>query len=131
MSFKQKSKITMKQRQTVKMSLIWFWVHWLAEHTPKSSKDQFTKHLWQTAGVIREGAKIILKLLYLNRRWVMKKWWWKGEKKKSPNNFQAWFWMHYLGEYLPKSLQGQHFKLCWLTEGVLRQRSKRYLIFSI
>ena len=45
------------------MTYIWFWVHWLAEHAPKSGICLFTKLVGLTVRNPREGAKIIFKIL--------------------------------------------------------------------
>ena len=55
------------------MSDIWFWVHWLAVHIPELVKYQFTKFGWLTLDNIREGAKIILKFLFLTPKQVLRK----------------------------------------------------------
>ena len=47
------------------MSYIWFW---LAEHPHKFAKYQFTELVGLNVINPREGAKIILKLLFLSRR---------------------------------------------------------------
>ena len=57
------------------MSKIWFWLHWLLEHTPKYVQDQFTSFCWLTTKDPREGVKIILKLFFLT---------WKESFKKVP-----------------------------------------------
>ena len=50
------------------MSYIGFWVHWLAEHAPKSVICQFIKVAGLTVRNPREGAKIIFKILFLSPR---------------------------------------------------------------
>ena len=50
------------------MSYIGFWLHWLAEHAPKSAICQFTKVTGLTVRNPREGAKIIFKILFLSPR---------------------------------------------------------------
>ena len=39
------------------MTYIWFWVHWLAEHAPKSGICLFSKLAGLTVRNPREGAK--------------------------------------------------------------------------
>ena len=51
----------------------------LAEHTPKSAKQQFTRLCWMISGAIREGAKINFELPHLFRRQV----WIKNQKTLS------------------------------------------------
>ena len=46
------------------MPYIWFWVHWLVEHTSKFVKFEFTKLI---------SADCILKLIFLSRRQVLVK----------------------------------------------------------
>ena len=86
------------------MSYIWFWVHWLAEHTPKSSKYQFIKLAGLTVRNPREGAKIILKLLFLTSMADFNK------KPKSTIQHRKWakmtyirFWVRWLAEHASKS----------------------------
>ena len=57
----------MKRRKREEMSYISFWVHWVAEHAPKSAICQFTK-LARLTVRNPERAKIIFKLLFLSRR---------------------------------------------------------------
>ena len=52
---------------------IWFRMRCLAEHTPKSTKGQYTKFCWLIARDHREKSKIISKLLFLIRRLVLTK----------------------------------------------------------
>ena len=42
-SFNRKPKSIIQHRKLLKMAYIWFWVHWLAEHAPKSANCQFAK----------------------------------------------------------------------------------------
>ena len=70
-SFKKKPRRTIKQRKTAKMTYIWFWVHWLAEHAPKYAQYQFTRFVRLTVRDPKEGAKIILKLLFVTRKRVL------------------------------------------------------------
>lgn len=65
-SFKQKPKSTTKQRRTAKISWIWFCVHCLEVHTPKSIRDQFTKLCWMTSAAKRKN---VLTLLFLSYSW--------------------------------------------------------------
>ena len=37
-SFKKEARSAIEQKKTAIRVYIWFWVHWLTEHTPKSSK---------------------------------------------------------------------------------------------
>ena len=53
--FSENAKKTFKQIKTAKMSYIRFWVHWLAEHTPKYTKYQFIKFCRLTVRDPREG----------------------------------------------------------------------------
>ena len=46
------------------MSYMWFWVHWLVEHTPKSVKYRFAKFGYLTGSDPKEKAKIILRYLF-------------------------------------------------------------------
>ena len=55
------------------MVYIWFWVHWLADHAPKSVKNRFYKFGRLTVRDPMEGAKIILKLLFETPRQVLVK----------------------------------------------------------
>ena len=48
-------------------------VHWLIEHAPISGKYGFTKFGRLTGTGPKEGAKIILQLLFLTRRRVLTK----------------------------------------------------------
>ena len=50
------------------LNYFFFLVHWLAEHTPKSVKYRFTIFGRLNVRDPREGAKIILKLLFLTQR---------------------------------------------------------------
>ena len=58
------------QRTLGKMSYIWFWVHWLADHARKTDRYRFSKFARLTGIDPKEGAKIILKFLFVTRRWV-------------------------------------------------------------
>ena len=53
------------------MTFICFWVHWFAAPARKAAKDQVTKFDQLTGRDLRQGAKIILKLLFLTRREVL------------------------------------------------------------
>ena len=64
-SFKKKIKSTIQHRKWVKITCIWFWVHWLAEHIPKSSKSRFIRFDQLTGNGPKEEGKIILRLLIL------------------------------------------------------------------
>ena len=55
------------------MTYIWFWVHWLEEHAPKSFKNHFSKFDRLTGKDPSEEVKIILKLFILTRRPVLGK----------------------------------------------------------
>ena len=66
--FRKKPKSTMKRRKRAKIFYIWFWVHWLPDHAPKSGKYQFAKFVWLTGRESKEVAKIILRLLFLSQR---------------------------------------------------------------
>ena len=68
------------------MSYVWFWVHWLAEHSAKSGEYRFTRFDRLTGRDPNEGTKIIQKLLFLTQGPVLrknKKHY--DEKKKSEN----------------------------------------------
>ena len=56
---KKNTKSTMKRRKRTKMSYMWCWVQWLAEHTLKSAIHQFTKLGRQTTRDPKEGANIL------------------------------------------------------------------------
>ena len=43
-SFNKKPNSSTPQWTVAKMTYIWFWAHWLAEHAPKSGKYQFAKY---------------------------------------------------------------------------------------
>ena len=64
-SFKKKPRRNIKHKKNARIPYVWFWVHWLAEHTPKCVKYQFTKLGWLTARDPKEGAKYILKFFFL------------------------------------------------------------------
>ena len=69
----KKTNNTMKKRKRAKTSYVWFWVHRLAEHAPRSVQYQFTNLGRLTATDPWKGAKIILKLLILTRRPALRK----------------------------------------------------------
>ena len=73
-SFKVKTK-ERYQTEIIKQkdSWIWFSVHWLAEHAPKSTKYQLNQFGRLNARNLREAAKIILKLIFLTERLVLRK----------------------------------------------------------
>ena len=48
-------------------------MHWFVEHAPQSGKCRLTKFRRLTGRDLKEGAKIILKLLILTRRPVLRK----------------------------------------------------------
>ena len=72
-SFNKNSKSTIQDRKLVKMAYIWFWVHCLAEHVPKPVKYRFSKFGRLNVRDHREGAKYILKFLFLSLRRVLRK----------------------------------------------------------
>ena len=72
-SFNKKPSSSTQQWIVAKMTHIWFWVHWLAEHTPKSGQYKFTKSCRLTGKDPKKGAKIVLKLLILTWRPVLGK----------------------------------------------------------
>ena len=72
-SFEKKPRRAVNQRKTAWLSFIWFCVHWLAEHAPKSVKYRFTKLAWLTPRDTKKGAKIIFRLPFLTWRWVLRK----------------------------------------------------------
>ena len=59
----------MEQWKWAEKTYIWFWVRWLAEHTPNSGKYRFTKFGRLTGRHLMEGAKIILFICLLNLFW--------------------------------------------------------------
>lgn len=59
------------RKKSSKKSHSWFWVQWLAVHTPRPAKDQYAKKRWLTERASPEEEKIISKLLYLTRRWAL------------------------------------------------------------
>ena len=48
-------------------------MHCLEEYAPKSVKEQFAKPGWLKVRDLREGTKIISKILFLNRRHVLRR----------------------------------------------------------
>ena len=63
-------KSTIQHTKWAKMTYILFWVHWLAGHALKLVKHRSTKFGRLTRRDHREGAKIILQVLFLTRRRV-------------------------------------------------------------
>ena len=55
------------------MTYTWFWVHWLAEHAPKSLKYRFTKFGQLAGRSPSEGVKIVLNLQFLAWGRVLRK----------------------------------------------------------
>ena len=106
-SFRKKPRRTIKQRKTARMPYIWFWVHWLREHSPTSGKYQFTKN-GRLARDPKEGAKIILKFLFVTWKWAFQK---KAksntERRKKAKKSYIWFWVHWLPEHAPTSAKYQ------------------------
>ena len=72
-SFNKKPNSNTSQWKVAKMTYIWFWVHWLAEHTPKSGQYKFAKSCRLTGRDPKEGTIIVLKLLILTWRPVLGK----------------------------------------------------------
>ena len=74
-TFNKKTKSIIQQRKWGENDLcyFWFWVHWLTQHTPKFVKYKFTTFGRLNVRDPREGAKIILKLLFLTRRRLLMK----------------------------------------------------------
>ena len=72
-NFKKKLGRTAKQRKTVQMSFIWYWMYWLAGHPTKYSKYEFIKVGRMTPTDPKEEAKIILKFLFVTRKRVFRK----------------------------------------------------------
>ena len=70
-SFHKKPKSTIKERKTAKMTYIWFSVHSLAGHAPKSPKYKIIKFGRLTARNLSEVAKIILKWRFLTQMRVL------------------------------------------------------------
>ena len=76
------------KRKTAQISYIWFRVHWLPEHAPKSAQYLFTKLDRLTETDPKEGAKIILKFFFLSQKKVIRKeqtTLWKEEKNSIPS----------------------------------------------
>ena len=102
------------------MTYIWFWVHWLAEDTPKSVKYQFTKFVWLTARNLSEEAKIIFEATISNLK--------VSFKKKPKSTIQqrklakmTYVWFRWIGWYsTPLNLLNMDFKnlFAWI-EGTL------------
>ena len=69
--FNKKPKCTIQHRKWEKMTYVWFWVHLLAQHTPKSVEYRFNKFAGLIGRDLKEGAKIILQLLFLTQRRVL------------------------------------------------------------
>ena len=102
------------------MTYIWFWVHWLAEDTPKSVKYQFTKFVWLTARNLSEEAKIIFEATISNLK--------VSFKKKPKSTIQqrklakmTYVWFRWIGWYsTPLNLLNLDFKnlFAWI-EGTL------------
>ena len=93
------------------MLYIRFWVHWLAEHAPKSVKYQFTKPGVVTSRDTKEGAKIISKWHFPTRWQVFKKKQSTIKRRKTAKMPYIWFWVHWLAEHAPNSDQYQFTKL--------------------
>ena len=102
-SFNKKPNSSTPQWTVAKMTYIWFWVHWLAEHTPKSGQYKFTNSCRLTGGDTKEGAKIVLKLLILTWRPVLGKIGRTIKQGKTARKPYIWFWAHWLEEHAPKS----------------------------
>ena len=85
-------------------------MQWLAEHAPKSQKYYFTEFWRLTARNISEGAKIILKLLFLTQRRVLRKNQGRLSNRKAARMSYICFWMHWLAERAPKSAKDQFTK---------------------
>ena len=62
-----------KERKTGKMTYIWFWVHSLAQHAPKSPKYPIIKFGQLAARKPTKAAQIIWKLHFLTQMWVLRK----------------------------------------------------------
>ena len=69
-SFNKKPNSTIQHRKWMKITYFWFWVYCLIGHPPKSCEYTFTKFGRLTGRHPLEGAKIILRLLFLTRRRV-------------------------------------------------------------
>ena len=98
-------------------------MHWLAEHAPKDTTDQFTKLSQVTARHIKKEAEIILKLLYLARSRILRK-----NQRRLLNRqylrrilkfgFGCNFWLSTLASMF------KVYKAGWLTETLLREKGK-------
>ena len=69
--FNIKPKSTIQHWKWAKITYIWFWVHWLAEHAPKFDQYRFIKFGRLTGRDPKEVAKLILQLLFPTRRRVL------------------------------------------------------------
>ena len=96
-SFIKNPKSTIQHWKWAEMTYICFWMHWLAEHAPKSGKYRFTKFRPLTKRDPKEGTKIILKLLFLTWRPVLTKKT-KNTKKRRKRAKMSYicFWVHWL-----------------------------------
>ena len=121
MTFNEKPKSTLQQRKSTTLTFIWLWVHWLVEHIPKYTRDQFTKLRQVTARHIRKEAEIIL---FSSKSSFKKKTKSTFEQTISAKNSQVWFWMQFLVEHAEKYVQSLHLEAGWLTEKYLREKEK-------
>ena len=82
------------------MTYIWFWVHWLAERTPKTLIYKFTKVGRLTGRDTKEVAKILLRLPFPTGNWVLRK-----IQSTTPQRTHTyiWLWVHSLEEHGQKS----------------------------
>ena len=129
-SFNKKPNSNTSQWKVAKMTYIWFWVHWLAEHTPKSGQYKFAKSCRLTGRDPKEGTKIVLKLLILTWRPVL------GKKvgglsnikqRKTARKPYIWFWVHWLAEHAPKSGKYQFANLGGWLQKTLKKDQKVFL----
>ena len=103
-------------------------MHRLAEHALKSAKDQFTKYFRLTPRYLKQGVKIILKLLFLTWRLVLRK-----KTKKHYQNKKNWKSLEFgsgctARQRTHQNLQKNQFtNLCWLTSGAIREEVKAIL----
>ena len=98
------------------MTYIWFWVQWLAERSPKLPKYQFTEFCRLTARNRSEGAKIILKILFLTRGRDLRK------NQRAPLSKRE-----NLAEHAPKSVKYQFTKFGRLAERNFSEGAKTIL----
>ena len=72
-SFNKKTSNFIQHKKWAKLTYIWFWVQWLAEHAPKTGKCRFNKFGWLTRRDAKEEAKIFFKIAFLSLRGTLLK----------------------------------------------------------